>query len=62
MEDGGLVIGEWQDPDKRTRRIYSLTPEGHQELARLKEVMQPKLEEAINVMSEFYDDLSIDEE
>ena len=62
MEDSGLVVGEWQDPDKRTRRIYRLTPQGHQELARLKEVMRPKLEEAISVLKDFYDDLSTEEE
>lgn len=62
MEDSGIVSGQWQDPDKRTRRIYNLTPEGHQELARLKEVMRPKLEEAISVLSDFFDDLSVDQE
>ena len=62
MEDGGLVTGEWQDPDKRTRRIYRLTQAGEQELVRLKEVMRPKLEEAINILRDLNNDLEIGEE
>jgi DNA-binding PadR family transcriptional regulator len=61
MEDRGLISGNWEDPDKRTRRIYQLTDSGSQELNRLKEVIRPKLEEAINVMRQLYDDLEIEE-
>jgi len=60
MEERGLVEGAWEDPQKRTRRIYSLTPAGHEELERLKEVIRPKLEEAINVLRDLCDDLEID--
>jgi DNA-binding PadR family transcriptional regulator len=62
MEKRGLITGTWEDPRKRTRRMYSVTPLGHQELARLKEVMRPKLEEAINVLRDLHDDLEIGEE
>ena len=62
MEGGGLVVGEWEDPFKRTRRIYHLTPDGRQELERLKDVMRPKLDEAINVLRDLYDDLETGEE
>lgn len=62
MEDFVLVEGSWEDPEKRTRRIYRLTPKGHQELVRLKEVMRPKLEEALNVLRNVYDDLEINQE
>jgi PadR family transcriptional regulator PadR len=60
MEERGLVEGAWEDPQKRTRRIYSLTPAGHEELERLKEIIRPKLEEAINVLRDLCDDLEID--
>lgn len=60
MEERGLVEGAWEDPQKRTRRVYTLTPAGHAELERLKEVMRPKLEEAINVLRDLHDDLEID--
>jgi PadR family transcriptional regulator PadR len=62
MEDRGLVEGEWEDPEKRTRRIYRLTANGQQELDRLKEVIRPKLEEAIGVLRHVYEDLGMDEE
>lgn len=62
MEDSGLVVGDWEEPEKRTRRIYRLTPAGQEEYARLKEVMRPKLEEAINVLEDLYDDLDVDQE
>jgi DNA-binding PadR family transcriptional regulator len=62
MEDRGLVEGDWEDADKRTRRIYRLTPEGQDEYDRLKDVMRPKLEEAINVLRDLYDDLDMEKE
>lgn len=62
MQESGFVHGEWEDPEKRTRRIYNLTPTGRKELERLKEVMRPKLEEAIDVLRHLNDELDIDEE
>jgi PadR family transcriptional regulator PadR len=62
MEERGLVEGIWEDPQKRSRRIYSLTPAGRRELNRLSAVMRPKLREAINVLRTLYEDLEIDEE
>ncbi|MFQ5945866.1 MAG: PadR family transcriptional regulator [Anaerolineae bacterium] len=62
MEERGLVEGEWEDPEKRTRRIYRLNPSGARELERLKEVMRPKLEEAIRIMRHLHDDLEIEVE
>jgi PadR family transcriptional regulator PadR len=62
MEDGGLITGYWEDPNKRTRRIYRLTDDGKQDLERLKEVMRPKLEEAINILRDLSDELENNEE
>lgn len=62
LEESYIVKGTWEDPDKRTRRIYSITPVGKEELVRLKEVMRPKLEEAITVLRELSDDLQIEQE
>jgi PadR family transcriptional regulator PadR len=55
MERRGLLEGEWADSTKRTRRIYHLTEPGRQEYARLKELMQPGLREALQVLQELYD-------
>ncbi len=62
LEESGMVKGAWEDSDKRTRRIYNITPDGKDELVRIKEVMRPKLEEAICVLRELSDDLQFDEE
>jgi len=61
LEEQGLVIGEWEDPTKRTIRIYSLTDAGTQEMARLKAIVRPKLEEAIEVLQRLARDLNGDE-
>lgn len=62
IEKSGFIEGEWADPEKRTRRIYQITPTGREELTRLKEVIRPKLKEAITVLSQLYDELNGSEE
>lgn len=58
LEGHGLVQGQWEDPFKRTKRIYNLTDSGRNELARLKSIMQPKLAEAIGSLTALLGDLS----
>lgn len=58
MEERGFVQGHWEDPERRTRRTYHITSAGEQELERLKEVMRPKLEEAIETLRRLADDLA----
>lgn len=60
LEERGLVKGEWEDPEKRTVRIYSLTGDGEQELARLKAIVRPKLVEAVEVLQNLARDLDGD--
>jgi DNA-binding PadR family transcriptional regulator len=60
LGDRGMVAGTWDDREKRTRRIYRITAAGEEELKRLKEVMRPKLEEAIQVLQELSKDLEIE--
>jgi DNA-binding PadR family transcriptional regulator len=50
MESRRLIEGEWEEPEKRTRRIYRITPDGEEELERLTSIMRPKLEEAIRIL------------
>ncbi|MHB9090929.1 MAG: PadR family transcriptional regulator [Chloroflexota bacterium] len=57
MEENGLVRSGWEDPDKRTRRVYQLTDEGMRELERLRRVLRPRVMEAIEVLHVLYDDL-----
>jgi PadR family transcriptional regulator PadR len=57
LEENHLIRGEWEDPDKRTVRIYQLTDEGQQELQRVKAIVQPKLKECIRVLTFMADGL-----
>jgi PadR family transcriptional regulator PadR len=57
LETHGLIEGIWEDPQKRTIRIYSLTKAGGQELIRLKAVVYPKLKETVGVLQELMQDL-----
>jgi DNA-binding PadR family transcriptional regulator len=52
LEEQGLIKGEWDDVRKRTTRIYQITPAGENELVRLKEIIKPKLSEAIEVLQD----------
>ncbi len=57
LEEQGLIGGEWEDPDRRTVRRYTITQAGRDELERLKAVMRPKLREALEVLKDMLDDL-----
>jgi DNA-binding PadR family transcriptional regulator len=57
LETQELVQGEWEDPDRRTVRRYTITEAGRAELDRLKAVMRPKLREALEVLKDMLDDM-----
>jgi PadR family transcriptional regulator, regulatory protein PadR len=44
LEGRGLIQGEWEHPERRSRRYYSLTDEGREEYARLVEEVRPFLD------------------
>jgi PadR family transcriptional regulator PadR len=44
LEGRGLIEGDWEHPDKRTRRFYSITAEGEAEYGRLVEEIEPFLD------------------
>lgn len=44
LESKGLIEGDWEHPDKRTRRFYSITPDGEAEYRRLVEEIEPFLD------------------
>jgi PadR family transcriptional regulator, regulatory protein PadR len=60
LEERGLIEGAWEHPDRRTRRFYSVTPGGLEELERLRSGLEPILDSAIRSMTlikaELYDD------
>ena len=44
LEDRGVIEGQWEHPERRSRRYYSLTDEGRAEYARLVEEVRPFLD------------------
>ncbi len=44
LEEDGLIEGQWEHPERRTRRFYSLTGKGRAEYAGLVEDVRPFLD------------------
>ena len=51
LEERGLIEGAWEHPDRRTRRFYSITPAGADELERLRVGLEAVLDSAIRSMT-----------
>ena len=51
LESQGLVEGQWELPDRRTRRYYSITPAGRREYKRLRVEVEPFLDSVIRSVS-----------
>ena len=47
LEAQGMIKGDWEHPDRRTRRYYSITPAGRREHKRLREEVKPFLDSVI---------------
>ncbi|HVU15013.1 MAG TPA: PadR family transcriptional regulator [Phototrophicaceae bacterium] len=62
LEDRGLVEGFWDDPRKRTVRVYHLTEKGAREMKRVKAIVLPKMDEAIGVLQKMVSELSDSDE
>ena len=60
LEARGLIKGEWEHPDRRTRRFYSITAAGRREHRRLREQLEPFLDSVIRsvglIKGEIYGD------
>ncbi len=44
LEERGLIRGEWEHPERRSRRFYRCTPEGRAERDRLAAELGPRLD------------------
>jgi PadR family transcriptional regulator PadR len=47
LEERGMIKGQWEHPDRRTRRYYSITPAGRKEYRRLVAEVEPFLDSVI---------------
>jgi DNA-binding PadR family transcriptional regulator len=52
LEGRGLIVGEWEHPERRSRRYYSLTDEGRAEYERLVEEVRPFLDSVKTTIDE----------
>lgn len=43
LEEKGYVTGEWEDPDTRSRRFYTITPLGEEKYAEIRERFEEHL-------------------
>ena len=43
LEERGYVVGEWERPDTRSRRFYTITPSGEEKYAEIKANMEEHL-------------------
>ncbi len=47
LEADGMIVGEWEHPDRRSRRYYKITAAGRKEHARLAAALEPFLDSVI---------------
>jgi len=57
LEKSKLVLGNWDNPEKKTQKIYTLTDLGHTELENKRTLLKGKIEEALEVFNIVYEDL-----
>jgi DNA-binding PadR family transcriptional regulator len=50
LEERGFLEASWDHPTKRARRIYRITPQGEERLARIKSGMLPYLDVLLNAV------------
>jgi DNA-binding PadR family transcriptional regulator len=57
LEARGLVEGEWEHPERRSRRYYSLTSEGRAEYRRLVKDVRPFLDQIARSIDEIVNEV-----
>jgi DNA-binding PadR family transcriptional regulator len=48
LETRGLIEGRWEHPEKRSRRLYSVTAKGRKEYQRLRDALEPFLDSIVD--------------
>ncbi|WP_372790090.1 PadR family transcriptional regulator [Paraconexibacter sp.] len=51
LEARGLIAGEWEHPERRSRRFYRRTAEGAAEYERLAATLRPRLEDVARAVA-----------
>ena len=54
LEERGFIVGEWEHPDRRSRRFYRITASGIARYQQIKERMKPQLDQLIVAVRRLY--------
>lgn len=57
MEEDELIIGEWDNPNKRFQKVYKITEKGLREFENKKIILKSKIEDSLEVFKIIYKDL-----
>lgn len=57
MEKEDFVKGEWDNPDKKIQKVYTLTENGIKEYEDKKALLKTKIEQSLKVFQSVYSDL-----
>jgi DNA-binding PadR family transcriptional regulator len=57
LEGDGLIAGDWEHPERRSRRFYRLTPAGRAERDRLAQEVRPRLDAAASAIENIRNEL-----
>ena len=57
LEKEGFIEGKWEDPDKRSIRIYTITSSGQEEVNRIGMIVIPKLTDTLELLQTLTNDL-----
>jgi DNA-binding PadR family transcriptional regulator len=52
LEADGLIAGEWEHPERRSRRFYRLTEAGEAERTRLAQSVGPRLDAMVDALAD----------
>jgi DNA-binding PadR family transcriptional regulator len=58
LEERGLIAGEWEHPERRSRRFYRITPAGSRERAGLTTEIAPRLDALARAIASLRTELS----
>ena len=57
LEKQGYIIGEWDNPQKKFQKIYTITDAGLEDFNKKKVLLKSKIEEALEVFQIIYTDI-----
>lgn len=57
LEQEGYIIGHWEEPTKRTKRIYSITDKGHKHYETFKKINKSSFDDSLYIIKTVLKDI-----